>query len=81
MPRPTPSDRLVCPTCGNRITVTQSPTPPFCSVRCQQIDLGRWLDEEIRVPYEGEHGDSEVEYRDEPRERRDVDDWDAGEED
>ncbi len=27
---------------------------PFCSVRCQQIDLGRWLDEKFGVPYEGD---------------------------
>ena len=25
---------------------------PFCSTRCQQIDLGRWLDERYHVPYE-----------------------------
>jgi endogenous inhibitor of DNA gyrase (YacG/DUF329 family) len=23
---------------------------PFCSQRCRQIDLGRWLNEEQRVP-------------------------------
>jgi endogenous inhibitor of DNA gyrase (YacG/DUF329 family) len=27
---------------------------PFCSVRCQQIDLGRWFNEEIGVPLEPE---------------------------
>jgi hypothetical protein len=25
---------------------------PFCSLRCQQIDLGRWLNEEFSVPYD-----------------------------
>ena len=25
---------------------------PFCSVRCQQIDLGRWINEEIGLPVE-----------------------------
>jgi len=25
------------------------PTRPFCSTRCQQIDLGRWLNEEYVV--------------------------------
>lgn len=24
---------------------------PFCSVRCQQIDLGRWLGEQYSVPH------------------------------
>ena len=24
---------------------------PFCSERCRRIDLGRWLDEDISVPF------------------------------
>ena len=27
---------------------------PFCSQRCQEIDLGRWLSEDYRLPIEGE---------------------------
>lgn len=27
---------------------------PFCSLRCRQIDLGRWLDEKYGLPYESE---------------------------
>jgi endogenous inhibitor of DNA gyrase (YacG/DUF329 family) len=27
---------------------------PFCSHRCRQIDLGRWLDEGYSVPVERE---------------------------
>jgi endogenous inhibitor of DNA gyrase (YacG/DUF329 family) len=27
---------------------------PFCSLRCKQIDLGRWLDECYSVPHEPE---------------------------
>jgi endogenous inhibitor of DNA gyrase (YacG/DUF329 family) len=23
---------------------------PFCSLRCRQIDLGRWLNEDISIP-------------------------------
>jgi uncharacterized protein len=31
-------------------TATGVPDPfPFCSVRCQLIDLGRWLDEDYRI--------------------------------
>ena len=41
-----------CPTCDQPVQYETSPTRPFCSVRCQQIDLGRWLDEEYGVPYE-----------------------------
>ncbi len=25
---------------------------PFCSERCRRIDLGRWLNEDIRMPVE-----------------------------
>lgn len=27
---------------------------PFCSKRCQQIDLGMWLNESYGFPYEGD---------------------------
>jgi endogenous inhibitor of DNA gyrase (YacG/DUF329 family) len=56
---------MKCSTCGNKFYLQQSPTPPFCSKRCQEIDLGRWLDESIGVPFEGDSGDVPVEYRDE----------------
>jgi len=49
--------RLTCSTCGQTFMVDQSPVPPFCSVRCQQIDLGRWFNEEIGLPVEPELDD------------------------
>ena len=36
-----------CPQCGK---VPQRKYRPFCSQRCAQLDLGRWLNEEFRVP-------------------------------
>jgi endogenous inhibitor of DNA gyrase (YacG/DUF329 family) len=38
----------------------QSPAIPFCSDRCRQIDLGRWLRESYGLPVERPHepGDS-----------------------
>jgi endogenous inhibitor of DNA gyrase (YacG/DUF329 family) len=45
--------RMTCSTCGKRFDPTQSPAPPFCSRRCQQIDLGRWLSEDVQLPHEG----------------------------
>lgn len=45
---------LSCPTCGVRFLIVETQTPPFCSERCQLIDLGRWLDEEISLPFESE---------------------------
>lgn len=39
-----------CPICEKPVEWTeQSPYRPFCSKRCQQIDLGAWADEEYRV--------------------------------
>ena len=31
-----------CPTCGEAVTES-AVTHPFCSKRCRQIDLGKWL--------------------------------------
>lgn len=39
----------LCPTCGTP-TAADSPQRPFCSPRCQWVDLGRWLDGSYRVP-------------------------------
>ena len=36
-----------CPTCG---AASQPQFRPFCSVRCKQVDLGRWLSESYRLP-------------------------------
>jgi endogenous inhibitor of DNA gyrase (YacG/DUF329 family) len=40
-----------CPTCSKLFDPQQSRTMPFCSERCRQIDLRRWLNEEISMPY------------------------------
>ncbi|HEY6981927.1 DNA gyrase inhibitor YacG [Reyranella sp.] len=36
-----------CPVCGKRAELRYR---PFCSKRCADIDLGRWLKEGYRVP-------------------------------
>ena len=41
---------MKCPTCNRRIEWDDNPFRPFCSERCKLIDLGRWVDEEYRVP-------------------------------
>jgi endogenous inhibitor of DNA gyrase (YacG/DUF329 family) len=38
-----------CPICSKAVT---APYRPFCSKRCADIDLGRWLKEGYRVPTE-----------------------------
>jgi endogenous inhibitor of DNA gyrase (YacG/DUF329 family) len=36
-----------CPICGKPAV---QPYRPFCSTRCAQIDLGRWLNGNYRIP-------------------------------
>lgn len=51
---------IACPTCGNRFAPRTTVVMPFCSVRCQQIDLGRWLNEEIGLPVTSNESDEEA---------------------
>ncbi len=37
---PLPTGPVRCPICGKRTTAAHR---PFCSTRCANIDLGRWL--------------------------------------
>ena len=50
---------MQCPICKKRVTGRDDPREPnryfpFCSDRCQLIDLGRWLKGDYQVPAEGE---------------------------
>ena len=36
-----------CPICGKAV---EPASRPFCSARCKQVDLNRWLSESYRVP-------------------------------
>jgi endogenous inhibitor of DNA gyrase (YacG/DUF329 family) len=36
-----------CPICGRRASEA---TRPFCTPRCQEVDLGRWLTGVYRIP-------------------------------
>jgi len=45
------SSVVTCPTCGKKVAWNeQQPWRPFCSERCQLIDLGKWAGEEHRIP-------------------------------
>jgi uncharacterized protein len=49
---------VTCPVCG-KTTVTAY--RPFCSRRCADVDLGRWLTESYRIPAEAaDEGDDPV---------------------
>lgn len=41
---------MKCPSCGKDVDSKENPQRPFCSERCKLIDLGRWVNEEYRVP-------------------------------
>jgi len=53
-----------CPICEKQFDPAESRAMPFCSDRCRQIDLGRWLREAYSVPVErnpdeeGENGEA-----------------------
>lgn len=55
---------LRCPICDEPFDPEASKAMPFCSHRCQQIDLGRWLNEDYGIPLEPEDQDD---YRPDPR--------------
>lgn len=38
-----------CPRCQTPTHYQQNPHRPFCSERCQLIDLGAWADERYRI--------------------------------
>jgi uncharacterized protein len=40
---------IPCTTCGKPTEYFAEPTGPFCSARCQLIDLGKWFGEEYRI--------------------------------
>ncbi|ESE84543.1 DNA gyrase inhibitor YacG [Salmonella enterica] len=50
-----------CPTCGKSVVWGKiSPFRPFCSKRCQLIDLGEWAAEEKRIASSGDQSDSDA---------------------
>ncbi|MGO9837175.1 MAG: DNA gyrase inhibitor YacG [Polyangiaceae bacterium] len=39
-----------CPVCSRKVgPLAENPGFPFCSPRCKQVDLGKWLDEAYRI--------------------------------
>ncbi|HKZ79103.1 MAG TPA: DNA gyrase inhibitor YacG [Pyrinomonadaceae bacterium] len=41
---------MKCPSCDKPVQWQDNPFRPFCSERCKLVDLGRWVNEEYRVP-------------------------------
>lgn len=45
--------KVNCPTCKKEVTWNQEAAyRPFCSDRCQKIDLGAWASESYTIPVE-----------------------------
>ena len=53
-PADQPAPKLVtCPACkGKSVYAPSNPCRPFCSQRCQNMDLGAWASESFRMPVE-----------------------------
>jgi len=49
------ADGRRCPICGAPASPAQR---PFCSRRCADLDLGRWLKEQYRIPTAERPGES-----------------------
>jgi len=45
-----------CPICKKPVRAArpENPSAPFCSARCRDVDLGRWLDGDYRIPVRDE---------------------------
>jgi uncharacterized protein len=52
---------MSCPTCGKPMDAKYR---PFCSRRCADLDLGRWLNESYRIPV-GEDAEAQPDTDDE----------------
>jgi endogenous inhibitor of DNA gyrase (YacG/DUF329 family) len=57
---PQPNGARLCPICGRPASPQHR---PFCSARCADIDLGRWLKGNYRIPTEDPPGEGEEEER------------------
>jgi endogenous inhibitor of DNA gyrase (YacG/DUF329 family) len=56
---------MKCPICNKAVKPrAKNPSFPFCTQRCKTIDLGKWLNEEYRVPTEEADEDESESERD-----------------
>ncbi len=43
---------MTCPSCTKPVQKAGNKLYPFCCERCSMADLGKWLNEEYRIPAE-----------------------------
>jgi len=53
--------KVNCPNCKKQTPWENNPFRPFCSEQCKNHDLGKWANEEYRVPVEELDGGVEIE--------------------
>jgi hypothetical protein len=51
---------MQCPICKREFDPKLTTAMPFCSERCRNIDLGRWLNEEYSLPHVPDPEDDET---------------------
>lgn len=57
---PTPGE-VPCPQCHHRVVWSaDNPWRPFCSRRCQLLDLGAWADESHRIGGESAMDEADI---------------------
>ena len=49
-----------CPRCKKTVKWENNPFRPFCSGECKNQDLGKWANEEYRVPVEELDGGTDL---------------------
>ena len=54
----------VCPICGR---AAEERYRPFCSVRCANVDLSRWLNEGYRIPARPDNNEEDSSSEDDDR--------------
>jgi len=52
---------IKCPICKKQFEYTSSKWRPFCSERCRDVDLGRWINGSYSVPSEKKLDDDDLE--------------------
>ena len=58
MAPPTGDDGLRCFICRKEVPArADNPAFPFCSARCQLVDLGHWLSGDYRIPTDAQPED------------------------
>ena len=58
-----PGTAMTCPLCGKP---AEAAYRPFCSRRCADVDLGKWFNEDYRIPAEPSDEDQEEDRDEDP---------------